>query len=277
VPFYHEPGKVEFNFQSPAVVTGKLRRRRMMSVEEFVYARGQARRPVKVTLPSPLMLFLLWAAPTKEVYSDPFELFADGVELVREEAQELANLGCEYIQIDAPDFGQLVAESERERWEALGIPVERVLTEGVDMLNAVADVPGVNFGLHLCRGNYESMWISAGGYETISKQVFRRATNYDRFLLEFDDERSGSFEPLKDLPDDKVVVLGLVSSKTNDIETVADIVRRVDEASKVFPRDQLALSTQCGFASVAVGNDVSEKTQEQKLRVVADAAQAIWG
>jgi 5-methyltetrahydropteroyltriglutamate--homocysteine methyltransferase len=278
VPFHLEPGKVDINFHSPVCVTERVRRRRMLTLEEFAYARARARKPVKVTLPSPLMFFTMWSPKhSTAAYDDPFELFADGAELVREEAQALADLGCEYIQIDAPDFGQLVEESERQRWERLGIPVERVMSEGVDMLNAVAEVPRVRFGLHLCKGNYQSRWISAGGYEHISKQLFARATNFDAFLLEYDDERSGTFEPLRDLPDDKVVVLGLVSTKHDALEPLEELKRRVDEAAQHFPREQLALSTQCGFASVAMGNEISEDAQERKLRLVADAAHAIWG
>jgi len=278
VPFHSEPGKVDIDFHSPVSVVGRVKRKQMLSPPEFEYAKAHASKPVKVTLPSPLMFFTMWSPEhSTAAYDDPFELFADGVALVKEEAQALADLGCKYIQIDAPDFGQLVEDSERERWERLGIPVSRVMSEGVEMLNAVADVPGVTFGLHLCKGNYQSLWISAGGYEEISSHVFKGTPNFDRYLLEYDDERSGGFEPLADLPDDKVVVLGLVSTKHDDLESVEDLTARVDEAAKHFPREQLALSTQCGFASVAMGNEISPEAQEQKLRRVAEAARAIWG
>ena len=278
VPFHSEPGKVDIDFHSPVSVTGKVKRKRMLTLEEFAYARGRASKPIKITLPSPLMFFTMWSPEhSTAAYKDAFELFADGVDLVREEARALADIGCEYIQIDAPDFGQLVEDSERERWERLGIPVERVMTEGVEMLNAVADVPGVTFALHLCKGNYQSLWISAGGYEEISSHVFKGTPNFDRYMLEYDDERSGGFEPLADLPDDKVVVLGLVSTKHDDLESVDFLKSRVDEAAKHFPREQLALSTQCGFASVAMGNEISPQAQEQKLRRVAEAAHEIWG
>jgi 5-methyltetrahydropteroyltriglutamate--homocysteine methyltransferase len=278
VPFHSEPGKVDIDFHSPVCVTGKVRRRRMLTLEEFAYARARASRPVKITLPSPLMFFTMWSPEhSTAAYDDPFDLFADGVDLVLEEARALADIGCQYIQIDAPDFGQLVEESERQRWEGLGIPVERVMSEGVDMLNAVADVPGVRFGLHLCKGNFQSKWISAGGYENISQAIFKRTPNFDAYILEYDDERSGSFEPLGDVPDDKVVVLGLVSTKHDDMETAEGLTARIEDAAKHHPREQLALSTQCGFASVAMGNEISEQAQEQKLRLVAEAAGQIWG
>jgi 5-methyltetrahydropteroyltriglutamate--homocysteine methyltransferase len=278
VPFHSEPGKVDVDFHSPVCVTGRVKRRRMLTLEEFAYSRARASRPVKVTLPSPLMFFTMWS-PTHSTaaYGDPFELFADGVDLVREEARALADIGCEYIQIDAPDFGQLVEDSERERWQRLGIPVERVMSEGVEMLNAVADVPGVRFALHLCKGNYQSLWISAGGYERISSHVFKGTPNFDVYMLEYDDERSGGFEPLEDLPDDKRVVLGLVSTKHDDLESIDELTARVEEAAKHFPREHLGLSTQCGFASVAMGNEISVEGQERKLRRVAEAASAIWG
>jgi 5-methyltetrahydropteroyltriglutamate--homocysteine methyltransferase len=278
VPFHSEPGKVDIDFHSPVSVTGRVKRKRMLTPEEFEYAHARATKPVKLTLPSPLMFFTMWSPKhSTAAYDDPFELFADGVDLVLEEARALADIGCEYIQIDAPDFGQLVEDSERERWERLGIPVQRVMSEGVEMLNAVADVPGVRFALHLCKGNYQSKWISAGGYEQISKHVFKGTPNFDVYMLEYDDERSGGFEPLEDLPDDKVVVLGLVSTKHDDLESVEELTSRVDEAAKHFPRDQLGLSTQCGFASVAMGNEISPQAQERKLRRVAEAAEAIWG
>jgi 5-methyltetrahydropteroyltriglutamate--homocysteine methyltransferase len=278
VPFRDETGEEKSAFTVPLSATGRLRRRRMMTVEEYSYARARARRPVKVTLPSPLMLFLVWSPErSRDAYGDPFELFADGLRLMREEAAELARLGCEYIQIDAPDFGQLVDPSQRDAWETAGISVDRVFSEGVDILNAVADVPGVTFGLHLCKGNYDSEWISAGGYQHLSKELFRRATNFDVFLLEYDDERSGSFEPLSDLPEDKMVVLGLVSSKFDKLEPGDQLVARINEASRYFPREQLALSTQCGFASAGPGNAISEDAQAKKLHLVGEVAERVWG
>jgi methionine synthase II (cobalamin-independent) len=279
IGFHAAPGQDDFGFASPVSVTSKIRRRRMLTVEEFAYARGKARLPLKVTLPSPLLLYTLWSpVHSRDAYPSPFDLFADGVELLREEVQELAALGCTYIQIDAPDLGTLVDPDHIALREELEMPTERTLTEGVDMVNAVADVPGVTFGLHLCKGNFSSGYISAGGYESIAEQVFKRATNYDVFLLEYDDERSGSFDPLAQMPDDKVVVLGLVSSKNSELEPVETLVARIDQAAKLHPREQLALSTQCGFASISVGaNLISEETQEAKLHLVADVAHEVWG
>ncbi len=223
------------------------------------------------------MLFLAWSpGRSRDAYADPFELFADGLALMREEAQELGRMGCPYIQIDAPDFGQLIDPEQQTVWAAAGIPFERVMTEGAEMLNEVASIPGVTFGLHICKGNYDSHWISAGGYESIASQLFPRLGNYDRILLEYENERSGSFEPLTELPDDKVVVLGLVSSKFDELETPDHLIARIDEAARFYPRDQLALSTQCGFASAGPGNAISEDAQERKLRLVAEVANRVW-
>src|SRR6516225_3807983 len=166
VPFHDSAGELKSVFAIPLSITSRLRRRRMMTVEEYSYARARARRPVKVTLPSPLMLFLVWSPRrSRDAYRDPFELFADGLRLMREEAEELARLGCRYIQVDAPDFGQLVDRTQQDAWERAGITVDRVFSEGANMLNGVAGIPGVSFGLHLCRGNYESDWISSGTYD----------------------------------------------------------------------------------------------------------------
>ena len=260
------------------MVTGKIRRQRSLTSEEFSYARGKAGKPLKVTLPSPLMLSFNWSSEgSTAAYDDPFDLFADAVDILRQEVRDLVSLGCEYIQIDAPELATLVDESQRrEAYEARGISPERMLGEGIDMLNAVADAPDITFGLHMCRGNYHGRWMSEGGYDYISSRVFPRATSYDIFLLEYDDWRSGAFEPLKDVPQDKRIVLGLVSTKMPAMEPPEELVIRIEEAGNFFPRDQLALSTQCGFASGFQGNPITGTEQEAKLRLVADVAHRVW-
>ena len=280
IGFHGAAGHDDFAFSSPVSVTDKIRSRRMLSVEELAYARGKARRPLKVTLPSPLLLYTVWSPEhSRDAYPSPFDLFADGVAILREEIGELARLGCTYIQIDAPDLGTLVDPEHRALRESLEMPTERSLSEGVDLVNAVAEgFPGVTFGLHLCKGNFASGYISAGGYEPIAEQVFKRASNYDVFLLEWEDERSGSLEPLALMPDDKVVVLGFISSKSSELESVEQVVARIDQAAKLHPREQLAISTQCGFSSMSVGgNLITEDTQEAKLKLVADVAHEVWG
>ena len=259
-------------------ITGKLRRMRSLVSEEYAYARAKTRKPLKVTLPSPMMLCMFWpggAAPGG--YNDPFELFADGAEVIRAEIAELARMGCEYIQIDAPELAILIDPSaQRGVFERNGIDPARILGEGVEILNSLADAPGVKFGLHLCRGNNDGRWLSQGGYESISAEVFRRATRYDAFLLEYDDPRSGCFEPLADVPRDKTVVLGLVSTKRPAMESADELVARIDRAARHFPLDQMALSPQCGFASGIKGNPIDEAAQERKLRLVAEVAHRVW-
>jgi 5-methyltetrahydropteroyltriglutamate--homocysteine methyltransferase len=260
-------------------VTSKLRKRRSMVTEEYSYARARARLPLKVTVPSPLVLFGLWNPKySTAAYSDPFEMFADAAEVGRSEIQELVALGCEYIQIDAPELATLVDPRVREWTESLGMPAERMLTEGVDLINGMVEgVPGVRLGIHLCRGNNVGMWMASGGYDYIASAFFERATSFDAYFLEYDDARSGTFEPLAKAPDDKQVVLGLVSTKKPDMETPDELRTRIDEAARFVPRERLGLSTQCGFASVADGNPIDLHAEERKLRLVADVAHATWG
>ncbi|MGH8010995.1 MAG: cobalamin-independent methionine synthase II family protein [Candidatus Binataceae bacterium] len=276
-PWHTDQNQVE-ELSLGLAATGKLRRLRSMVGEEFVYARAKAHRPIKVTLPSPMMLFMFWStAEARGVYHDPFELFADGAEVIREEIRELARLGCEYIQIDAPELAIMVDPSaQRSVFETNGISPERVLGEGLEMLNSLADVPGIRFGLHMCRGNNDGRWLSQGGYEAISKEVFKRVGHYEIFLLEYDDWRSGSFAPLADVPYDKQVVLGLVSTKKSALEPANDLIKRIDEAARYFPRDQMALSPQCGFASGIKGNPLDAAAQRRKLELVAEVAHRVW-
>jgi 5-methyltetrahydropteroyltriglutamate--homocysteine methyltransferase len=252
------------DIQVQYAVVDRIRRLRSLTNEEFTYARGRATKPLKVTLPSPLMMTLRWSPEySRDAYPDPFALFRDAADIVRDEARELAALGCEYIQIDAPELGMLCDP-------------ERLLTEGIDIINSVAEVSGVTFALHLCRGNNKGYYVGEGGYESIARQVFQRAGNFARFLLEYDDWRSGSFEPLREVPRDKSVVLGLISTKRVELESAAQIVERIEEASKFFPHEKTALSTQCGFGTVWEGNPITESTQEAKLRLVAEIAHRVW-
>ncbi len=276
----HEKGQKaeETEIQVQYAVVDRIRRTRSLTNEEFSYARGRARKPLKVTLPSPLMMTLRWSPEySRDAYPDPFTLFADAAGIVRQEAQELAALGCDYVQIDAPELGMLCDPERRRRdFAERGMDPARLLTEGIDIINSVATVPGMTFALHLCRGNNQGYYVGEGGYESIAQQVFARARNFAALLLEYDDWRSGSFEPLREVPDDKRVVLGLVSTKRVDLESPDALVRRIEEASRYFPRERLALSTQCGFGTVWEGNPIPAATQEAKLRLVAEVAHRVW-
>ncbi len=276
---WHESDDQVIELSLGLVVTGKLRRLRSIVSEEYAYARARMAKPIKVTLPSPMMLLMFWAPEfARGVYNDVFELFADGADVIRAEIAELARMGCKHIQIDAPELAILVdPAAQKAVFERNGIDPTRVLDEGVDLLNSLADAPSVSFGLHLCRGNNDGRWLSKGGYEPISKEVFRRANRFSAFLLEYDDARSGGFEPLADIPRDKIVVLGLVSTKRSALEAAGMLIERIEQAARYFPHDQLALSPQCGFASGIKGNPVDEATEERKLRLVADVAHRVWG
>jgi 5-methyltetrahydropteroyltriglutamate--homocysteine methyltransferase len=269
----------DIEYPVPAAIVAPLRRVRSLATEEYTYIRARTRRPTKVTLPSPLMLSSFYTAGiSDEVYPDPFDAFRAGAEIVEEEIREVIGLGCEYVQIDAPELAtHVLNDDQREHWRERGIEPDRLLDEGVDILNDLAEVDGPHFTLHLCRGNFAGRWMGEGGYQAISRRVFQRATNFDAFALEYDSPRAGSFDPLEDVPDDKVVILGLVSSKYDELEAPEQLVARIDEAAKVFPREQLALSTQCGFASSVPGNPIAWETQERKLKLVADVAHEVWG
>lgn len=267
-----------FDWHAPYTVTGTISQRRKLTLEEYAYSRARATRPVKITLPSPLILYSMWSPELSTVaYKDAYEMFVDAAAIIRAECEALAQLGCTYIQIDSPDFGTLVDPENQELRENLGMPTERTLTEGADILNTVGEVPGVTFGLHLCKGNYLSQWIASGGYDLTAEALFNRLTNFDIYLLEYEDERSGSFEPLSKLPDDKGVVLGLVSSKTTSVETRQELTARVNEAARYVGKERLGLSTQCGFSSVLIGaNLTNEDVQERKLERIAEVAHEIW-
>ena len=277
-PVHFKNATEDWIWHNPFTVTGKIRQKRKLTIEEFAYNRARATTRVKITLPSPLLLYSAWSPElSTAAYKDAYELFADGAVIIKAEAEALAALGCTYIQIDSPDIGTLVDPENRELRENLGMPTERTLTEGLDIFNSVADIPGVTFGLHVCKGNNMSQWIGAGGYDFTAEAVFGRLTNFDVFLLEYDDERSGSFEPLAKAPDDKQVILGLVSSKTTTLESVKDLTARVHEAARYTGLERLGISTQCGFSSTLPGaNLTTEDVQERKLELVAEVAQLIW-
>jgi 5-methyltetrahydropteroyltriglutamate--homocysteine methyltransferase len=276
----HEPNQPaeQTEIQVQYAVVDKIHRLRTLTSEEFTYARSRAHRPIKVTLPSPLMMGLRWSPQhSRNAYPDPFELFSDAAAIVRQETQELAGLGCEYIQIDAPELGMLCDPQRRQRdFADAGIDPGRLLSDGIDLLNSVAAVPGATFGLHLCRGNNRGYYVGEGGYEAVARQVFGRARNFAVLLLEYDDWRSGSFEQLRNVPHDKGVVLGLISTKRAELESAESVAARIEEAARYYPREQLALSTQCGFGTVWDGNPISEATEAAKLRLVASVAHQVW-
>jgi 5-methyltetrahydropteroyltriglutamate--homocysteine methyltransferase len=259
-------------------VVEKLRWRRQMSVEEFTWLRGRTRRPVKVTLVSAQQAAAYYDPDkSRAAYATRDAYLADLVDFTRREIAELGRLGCEYIQIDAPQYAGLLDEKIREGYRQRGADPDRMLDACIDLDNAIiAGHSGITFGIHICRGNHKSMFYASGGYDRIADHVFTRA-KFDRFLLEYDDARSGTFEPLRHVPEDRTVVLGLVSSKRPELETMDTLRARIEEASKIVPLDRLALSPQCGFASTHEGNRLSPDDQRKKLELVAQTAKTVWG
>jgi 5-methyltetrahydropteroyltriglutamate--homocysteine methyltransferase len=258
-------------------VVGKLRRRRHLSTEEFTHLRARTRRIAKITLPSPSLWVNFWSRDRSgHVYPTLESYLSDVVEILREEVEELVRLGATYIQIDAPHYGLLVDHHTRTFYVEQAGSAQSWLERAIELDNTVMSAaPGVTFGFHVCRGNQASRWLAQGSYESIAPVLFRKI-KAQRLLLEYDDPRSGSFEPLRHVPDDKVVVLGLVTTKTSRLETFAQLVERIEEASRYVPLERLALSPQCGFASSIIGNRISVEDQKHKLRLVVAIARSVW-
>jgi 5-methyltetrahydropteroyltriglutamate--homocysteine methyltransferase len=187
-----------------------------------------------------------------------------------------SRLGCTYIQIDAPQYGALLDPTMREGYRRRGSDPEELIDRCIELDNAIIQGhPGVTFGLHVCRGNNQSKYYAEGDYEPISR-IFEK-TLFNRFLLEYDDRRSGGFEPLKHLPEDRVAVLGLVTTKKPELETETELKMRIEEATRYVPLERLALSPQCGFASTMEGNRISHEQEKRKLELVGRVAGSVWG
>ena len=269
------------------VVTRKLSQHRRLTAHELGFLKATAPGAVKITLPSatqfPAIAFK--DGITDKVYKDRTELLWDIVEIIKKEMAALAAEGVSYIQMDAPRYSYYLDPKWREwiRTEMRREP-DAILAESLradsECLKAARNAvqpagQAVTLGFHLCRGNNRSQWYAQGGYHAIAEKMFNML-DADRWLLEYDDERSGSFEPLRHMPRGRTVVLGLVSSKRPQMEDSATVARRIDEAARFIPLEHLALSPQCGFASTAEGNLLTEEEQWSKLKLVSDTARAVW-
>jgi 5-methyltetrahydropteroyltriglutamate--homocysteine methyltransferase len=264
------------------IVTARLVQRRALTATELPMLRTYATAPCKVTLPSATQFpAIAWKrGVTDRVYPTHSDLLWDIAAIIKGEMAALAEAGVPYVQIDAPRYSYYIDP----KWRAwltteLGIDPDAALDEAIRVDNACFDAarrPGVTVAIHLCRGNNRSHWYAEGGYDAIAEKLFAEL-RVDRFLLEYDDARSGGFEPLRFVPRGKLVVLGLVSSKLAALESADELRRRIDEAARIVPLDELALSPQCGFASVMEGNLVTEDDQWNKLALVASTARAVWG
>jgi 5-methyltetrahydropteroyltriglutamate--homocysteine methyltransferase len=284
IPFRDEKGE-QLVLPRPVVVS-RLRRKRPLCAEEFTYVRARTRHPVKTAGIKTTIKTTMISAQQAAAYYDSKKsagayatidaYLADLVDILRDEVAELIRLGCTYIQIDSPQYTALLDPDLREGYRQRGNDPDRLLDLSIEMDNAViGDHPGIIFGLHLCRGNNQSKFYAAGDYGPITR-IFRN-TKFHRFLLEYDDERSGGFEPLGQVPEDRTVVLGLVSSKKPTLESKDELKKRIEAASAFVALERLALSPQCGFASTVEGNAVTAADQEAKLRLVAETAREVWG
>ena len=275
IEFRDEKGE-KIRLRRPVVVK-KLRWRRHMAAEDWTYLRARTPHRAKVTLISAQQAAAYYdpeksrdAYPTRDAY------LADIVDITRREIEELRRLGCTYVQIDAPQYAALLDHDLREGYRRRGSDPDRLLDECIEMDNAIiAGHAGMTFGMHICRGNNQSKYYAEGGYGPIARVLSR--SRFNRYLLEYDDERSGGFEPLADVPEDRVVVLGLVTTKRPRLETEQDLKRRIADAARIVPLERLALSPQCGFASTMEGNKLSQEDQRAKLDLVARVARSVFG
>jgi 5-methyltetrahydropteroyltriglutamate--homocysteine methyltransferase len=268
--------------QIPFSVTERIKALPCPALAEFAYAVDRTERPVKITLPSPMLITGFWGEISHGPYPDPFQLAEDATVAVAGWMRELSDAGCRYIQIDAPELAEIHAESGiRAQVAEQGIDPERFMEIGTQLVASLGDVetPGAIKAMHVCKGNGTRAWLAEGGYGPFAEHVFARASGFDVFHLEYDDERSGDFEPLAKLPDEKVAVLGLVSTKWTELEDRGDLKKRIGDAARFHPKEHLALATQCGFASAAEtaeARKITPQTQADKLRLVAEIAHEVW-
>jgi 5-methyltetrahydropteroyltriglutamate--homocysteine methyltransferase len=278
MPWRDESGThIESAGRRPVVVERLTRRQTPLTQEEWVFLRGQTTRPAKVTMPGAEMAAAMYDDKlSRAAYPTRSDYHAHVVELLRWEVSELVRLGCRYIQLDSPQYGALTDPELREIFRQRGSDPDALIDAGVEMDNAIIEgFDGVTFGLHVCRGNAMSRFYASGSYEPLTR-IFTRS-HFGRFLLEYDDERSGGFEPLREVPEDRVVVLGLVTTKKPKLEDPDALRGRIEDAARFVPLDRLALSPQCGFASVIAGNRIRPAEQAAKLALVSDVASTVWG
>jgi len=259
--------------------TGKLRREKPLALDEFLFARRLTGKTVKITLPAPSTMHFYrcrdFADPA--AYGDVRAFFADLAKVFRQEIADLAAAGCRYVQLDEVAIAMLCDPAIRHTVEQAGQKPDALIDLYIDAINqAVAGTPaGVSVGVHVCRGNFKGHYLSAGGYDSVAERFFA-GTKVNHFLLEFDTPRAGDFSPLRFVPKDRGVVLGLISSKVPQLESSSMLRERIEDAARHIDLDRLAISPQCGFASTVAGNPVTAADEEAKLRLAVDVAQDVW-
>ena len=260
------------SFRTP--VTQRLELARNFPLDEFAFTQSVARTPAKAMLMGPDRV-----AQMTDITGSPYrthqDFLDDVVRVQREMVSALVVAGCRYVQLDEPSYTGYVDPATLARMRASGENPMQRLDRAIAADNAVIAGIGATFGLHICRGNRASMWHREGGYDAIAERLFN-GLKFDRLLLEYDSPRAGSFEPLRFVPKGVTVVLGLITTKTGEVESVGELRRRIDEAAKYVPLEQLALSPQCGFASGIAGNVLTEDEQWHKLEVMLEVARRVW-
>ena len=267
---FHDAEGHESKFTAP-YVSGKVSRQDPITLDEFQFQNQ------KITMPAPSTMHFYRFTDWGSAYRDPDAFFADLGKVYQAEIADLAKAGCRYVQLDEVAVAILCDPAARAKVKAAGEDPDRLVDLYIGAINqAVKGRPaGMTVGVHVCRGNYKGMYLSEGGYDSVAEKFFAR-TEVDHFLLEFDTPRAGGFAPLRFVPKGKGVVLGLVSSKTPQLESMDVLRKRADEAARYVDSKNLAISPQCGFASTMGGNPVTETHERAKLRLCVDAASAIW-
>ena len=277
--FHSARGEVDF---APPVlhVTRKVRHVRPIQVADFLFLKSATKRTPKVTIPSPTMLHFRGGrdAISREAYPDLEAFFADVATAYRAELAALGEAGCTYVQLDDTNLAYLCDPKMREGARARGDDPDELPRRYARLINAaIADRPaGMTICTHLCRGNFKSAWVAEGGYEPVAEVLFNEL-GVDGYFLEYDDVRSGDFSPLRFVPKNKIVVLGLVTTKVGELESKDALKRRIDEAARIVPLEQLCLSPQCGFSSTVNGNEIARVSQAAKLRLIVETAAEVWG
>jgi 5-methyltetrahydropteroyltriglutamate--homocysteine methyltransferase len=266
----------------PGIVTGKVKQIRRLTQHEVAFMKQHSPGDIKITLPTANQFPAIYYKKgiSDKVYSSYSEFLWDIVPIIKSEIQALVSEGAQYVQIDAPRYSYYIDPKWRDYIQnEMGLDPDQALDEAIRVDNACLE--GAKRGsailaIHLCRGNNRSQWYAEGGYDAIAERLFGQL-QVDVFLLEYESERAGTFEPLRFVPRDKTVVLGLVSSKLPQLEAQDQLTRRITEANKYVPLENLAMSPQCGFASTMEGNLLTEDEQWRKLKLVVDTAKDVWG
>jgi 5-methyltetrahydropteroyltriglutamate--homocysteine methyltransferase len=260
------------------VVTERLRIVDNLPLKEYAFVREHSSKPTKSTIAGMTYASVLWVPGKSDgAYADREEYMSHVLQLMKEVLRKAVDAGTDYVQLDSPRYTHMVSDEGRANLAKVGLDVETWLDSMIAYDNElIRAFPEVTFAVHLCRGNHRSMWSVEGGYDAIADKLFNDLA-VDRILAEYDSPRAGSFAPLRFVPDDKVVVLGLVTTKEPELEDADQLKRRIEEASTYVPLERLALSPQCGFASTLPGNLVTYDDQRAKLELVARVARDVWG